>query len=127
MGAPNVVRSVSQSGNVAATDLIAEGLCDALVSDFHYPALAMAAWALVDRGLATLPRAWAMISAHPAEILRLPDRGRLDPGMRADLVIVHRETRVVEATICGGRLTYLAGEAGRRFLEQPQAVRLAAE
>jgi alpha-D-ribose 1-methylphosphonate 5-triphosphate diphosphatase len=128
MGAPNVVRRGSQSGNVAATDLIAEGLCDALVSDYHYPALAMAAWELVDRGLATLPRAWAMISTKPAEILRLPDRGRLDPGLRADLVVVRRDTRVVEATICGGRLTYLAGEAGRRFLSHPQSsLRMAAE
>lgn len=127
MGAPNVVRQGSQSGNVSACDLIAEGLCDALVSDYHYPALAMAAWNLVDRGLTSLPRAWAMISAAPAEILRLPDRGRLDPGLRADLVVVNAETRVIEATICGGRLTYLAGEAGRRFLAQPQAARMAAE
>jgi alpha-D-ribose 1-methylphosphonate 5-triphosphate diphosphatase len=127
MGAPNVVRGGSHSGNIAAADLIGEGLCDALVSDYHYPALALAAWELVDRGLLSLPRAWAMISANPAEILRMPDRGRLDPGLRADLVVVCRETRVVEATICAGRLTYLAGEAGRRFLAQPKALRMAAE
>ncbi len=127
MGAPNVVRGGSQAGNIAAADLIAEGLCDALVSDYHYPTLAMAAWELVDQGVLSLPRAWAMISSNPAEILRMPDRGRLDPGLRADLVIVNRQTRAVEATICGGRLTYLAGEAGRRFLAQPQAVRMAAE
>ena len=52
LGAPNVVRGGSQAGNVAAVDLIAEGLCDALVSDDHYPALAAAVWELVDRGLA---------------------------------------------------------------------------
>ncbi len=127
MGAPNVVRGGSQSGNIAAVTLVAEGLCDALVSDYHYPALAMAAWTLVDMGIASLPRAWAMISQAPAEILRLADRGRLDPGMRADLVIVNGETRVIEATIAGGQLAYLAGEAGRRFLSQPQALRMAAE
>ncbi len=127
MGAPNVVRGRSQAGNIAAADLIAEGLCDALVSDYHIPALPLAAWTLVDQGLCTLPAAWAMISSNPAEILRMPDRGRLDPGLRADLVVVHAESRAVEATICGGRLTYLAGEAGRRFLSQPQALRMAAE
>jgi alpha-D-ribose 1-methylphosphonate 5-triphosphate diphosphatase len=127
MGAPNVVRGGSQSGNVAAADLIAEGLCDALVSDYHVPALAAAAWVLVDRGLLDLPRAWAMISSRPAEILRLADRGRLEPGLRADLTVVNAETRAVEATIAGGRLSYLAGEAARRFLAQPQALRMAAE
>ncbi|MEI4485726.1 alpha-D-ribose 1-methylphosphonate 5-triphosphate diphosphatase [Frigidibacter sp. MR17.14] len=127
MGAPNVVRGGSQAGNIAATDLIEVGLCDALVSDYYYPALAQAAWALVDRGLKTLPEAWAMISARPAEILRMPDRGRLDHGRRADVTVVNAETRAVEATICGGRLTWLAGEAGARFLAQPKAMRLAAE
>ena len=127
MGAPNVVRGGSQAGNIAAEALIAEGLCDALVSDYHYPAMAMAAWAIVDRGLRCLPKAWAMISEAPAEILRLADRGRLNPGMRADMVVMNRDTRMIEATISGGRLAYLAGEAGRRFLAQPQALRMAAE
>jgi len=127
MGAPNVVRGKSQAGNVAATDLIAAGLCDALVSDYHMPALALAAWKLVDRGLASLPKAWAMISTKPAEILRLSDRGRLDEGLRADLVVINSETRVVEATICGGRLTYLAGEAAVRFLQPSKVARMAAE
>ncbi len=127
MGAPNVVRGKSQSGNIAAAELIAEGLCDVLVSDYHLPALAMAAWTLVDMRLATLPKAWAMISSKAAEVLRLADRGRLDPGLRADLVAVNAETRAVEMTIAGGRLTYLAGEAARRFVPQQPMLRLAAE
>jgi len=127
MGAPNVVRGKSQAGNIAAADLIAEGLCDALVSDYHIPALPLAAWTLVDKGLCSLPTAWAMISSNPAEILRMPDRGRLEPGLRADLVVVDATTRAIEATICNGRLTWLAGEAGRRFVSQPQALRIAAE
>ncbi|QYK40627.1 MAG: alpha-D-ribose 1-methylphosphonate 5-triphosphate diphosphatase [Paracoccaceae bacterium] len=127
MGAPNVVRGGSQSGNVSACDLIAEGLCDALVSDYHVPALALAAWTLVDRGMMALPQAWAMISTRPAEIMRLADRGRIEPGLRADLTVVNAETRMVEATIAAGRLSWLSGEAARRFLAQPQAMRMAAE
>ena len=122
MGAPNVVRGQSQAGNASATDLVAAGLCDALVSDYHVPALPMAAWALVDRGILTLPQAWGLVSSGPAEILRMTDRGRLEPGLRADLVVVDAASRRIEATICGGRLTYLAGEAGRRFLAQPRVV-----
>jgi len=112
---------------VAARELIAAGQCDALVSDYHIPALALAAWTLVDSAVLDLPRAWALISEKPAEILRLPDRGRLIPGLRADLVVVNAATRAIEATITRGRLTYLAGEAGCRFVSQPQALRMAAE
>lgn len=127
MGAPNVVRGGSQSGNIAARDLIQAQLCDALVSDYYYPALSQAAFRLVDDGLADLPRAWAMISSAPAEILRMPDRGTIDYGRRADLVVINAQTRVVEATICGGRITHLAGEAAFRFLGAGHPRRLAAE
>lgn len=122
MGAPNVVRGQSQAGNVSASDLVAAGLCDAMVSDYHLPALVMAAFALVDRGILPLARAWAMISSTPADILRMTDRGRLAPGLRADIAIVNAATRRVEATIAGGRLSFLAGEAGQRFMAQPRVV-----
>jgi len=127
LGAPNVVRGGSQAGNVSATDLIAQGLCDALVSDYYYPALIHGAWRLVDMELRTLPQAWAMISEKPAEILRLPDRGRLDFGKRADLCVVNEETRAVEMTVAGGRLTYLAGEAAHRFAHRIHSLDMAAE
>lgn len=126
LGAPNVVRGGSHTGNASARDLIAEGLCDALVSDYYYPALPQAAFALADAGILDLPRAWAMISTRPAEILRMPDRGRIELGRRADLVILHAESRAIEATISGGRITYLAGEAAARFLSVPSAIGLAA-
>lgn len=127
MGAPNVARGGSQSGNIAATDLIRRGLCDALVSDYYYPAMAQAAFRLVDHGLMELPAAWAMISARPAQILHLADRGVIDYGKRADLCIVNEATRQVEATLVAGRLTHLTGEAARRFLGGRAALALAAE
>ena len=127
MGAPNVVRGGSQAGNVSANTLIAQGLCDALVSDYHYPCLARAAWTLVDRGLCNLPTAWALVSKGPAEIMGLADRGTLDHGKRADVVVVNEDSREIEATICGGRLTYLAGEAGARLMGAMAGERLAAE
>jgi alpha-D-ribose 1-methylphosphonate 5-triphosphate diphosphatase len=127
MGAPNVVRGRSQAGNVSALSLVADGICDVLVSDYHIPALPLAVWGLVDRGIMGIERAWALISSRPAEIMRLVDRGRLEPGLRADLCVVNEATREIEATICGGRLSYLSGEAARRFVAQPAALQLAAE
>lgn len=127
MGAPNVVRGGSQSGNIAASDLIRAGLCDVLVSDYYYPVLAQAAFHLVAEGLADLPRAWAMISSAPAEIMRQSDRGVIDYGKRADLVVVNQRSLQVEATLCQGRITHLAGEAANRFMGSQPVLPLAAE
>ncbi|MCD1626017.1 alpha-D-ribose 1-methylphosphonate 5-triphosphate diphosphatase [Seohaeicola saemankumensis] len=127
MGAPNVVRGGSQSGNIAATDLIRRGMCDALVSDYYYPALSRAAFRLVEDGLLDLPAAWAMISARPAQIMHLSDRGVIDYGKRADLCVVNAATQRIEATLVAGRLTHLTGEAARRFLGGRAAMALAAE
>ncbi|MFU8881942.1 MAG: alpha-D-ribose 1-methylphosphonate 5-triphosphate diphosphatase [Rhodobacterales bacterium] len=127
MGAPDVARGGSQSGNIAATDLIRRGLCDALVSDYDYAALAQAAFRLVDDAVLDLPAAWAMISARPAEILHLADRGVIDYGKRADLCIINAATRQVEATLVAGRLTHLTGDAAHRFLGGRAQMALAAE
>lgn len=116
MGAPNVVRDGSQSGNIAAEALIADGLCSALVSDYYYPALSQAAFALTERGVLSFAEAWSLISTAPADAIGLCDRGRLNVGQRADLVIVDPQTHVVEATIAGGRLAYAHGAVGRKLL-----------
>jgi alpha-D-ribose 1-methylphosphonate 5-triphosphate diphosphatase len=121
------VRGGSQSGNIAAVDLIREGLCDALVSDYHLPALPLAAWRLADLGLCNLARAWEMISAAPARIMGLSDRGRIAPGQRADLVIMNPETRTICATFCGGRLAFASGEVALRLMGKHAEMRLAAE
>lgn len=115
MGAPNVVRGGSQTGNIAAADLIAEGLVDALMSDYYYPALPQSAWALVDAGLCDLPAAWAMISDTPARIMGLADRGRIAPGLRADLAVIDPATHRVEMTLARGRVAHLSGELARRL------------
>jgi alpha-D-ribose 1-methylphosphonate 5-triphosphate diphosphatase len=126
MGAPNVVRGGSQTGNIAAEALIADGLCDALVSDYYYPALAQAAWRLADTGALSFAAAWEAISTAPARIAGLADRGRLEPGQRADLVVVDPRTRTVEATIAGGCMAHLSGGAAQRFLGSKAMARAAA-
>lgn len=128
MGAPNVVRGASQAGNVSASNLVQDGLCEVLVSDYHLPALPLAAWALVDRGILDLAQAWALISTHPAQVMGLHDRGEITLGRRADLVVIDAASRKIEATICAGRLTHLSGQAALRFMGQRRAkTALAAE
>ncbi len=116
LGAPNMVRGGSHKGNASAIELIAMGLCEALASDYHYPSLKRAAFLAADGGLCSLAEAWALISARPAAILGLTDRGRLAPGYRADLVILDAQTREVTATLSAGNVTYMKGEVARRFI-----------
>lgn len=127
MGAPNLVRGGSQAGGVSAMSLITRGLCDALVSDYHYPSLFEAAWVLTDLGVRSFSEAWAMISTAPARIMRLTDRGRIERGLRADFVVVDAETRRIEATISAGRIAHLSGGLAGRLLGQVAGTRLAAE
>lgn len=116
LGAPNVVRGASHAGNIAASELVAHGLCDALASDYHYPSPLRAAFRLEELGLCDLASAWAMLSAGPAQMLGLTDRGTLEPGKRADLIVVDPTTRRVEATIVAGRVAHLTGTVAERFL-----------
>jgi alpha-D-ribose 1-methylphosphonate 5-triphosphate diphosphatase len=88
-GAPNIVRGGSHSGNVAAADLVRAGAVDAFASDYVPPSLVEAAFQCArDEGI-SLPEAIAMISDHPARMSGLRDRGRLETGLRADVVRVH--------------------------------------
>ncbi|MCA8882576.1 MAG: alpha-D-ribose 1-methylphosphonate 5-triphosphate diphosphatase [Rhodobacteraceae bacterium] len=116
LGAPNVVRGASHAGKVSARDLIADGLCDALASDYHYPSPRKAAFVLSgDLGL-PFAQAWALVSSGPARLLGLSDRGEIVPGKRADLVILDPDTGRVGATLAGGRITYLTSPLAARFL-----------
>ena len=107
--------------------LVQGGLCDALVAGADPAAPLRTAFRLADLGLLPFERAWRLVSEIPARILRLPDRGVIAPGRRADLVVVEATTRQVEATIAGGRLGFLAGEAARRFHAAGSPEPLAAE
>ncbi len=82
-GAPNIVRGGSHSGNVAARDLLAADAVDAFASDYVPTSLVEAVFRIPEIGL---PAAVAMVTDHPARMAGLPDRGRLQTGMRADAV-----------------------------------------
>ncbi|HCR0680273.1 TPA: alpha-D-ribose 1-methylphosphonate 5-triphosphate diphosphatase [Klebsiella aerogenes] len=92
MGAPNIVRGGSHSGNVAAHQLAASGLLDILSSDYYPASLLDAAFRIADSddNAFTLAQAVRLVSKHPAQALGLHDRGVIAEGKRADLVLAHR-------------------------------------
>ena len=87
MGAPNVVRGQSHSGNVSARDLAALGLLDILSSDYVPFSLLYGATLLARTcDSISLPQAIAKVTRNPARQVGLDDRGEIATGKRADLV-----------------------------------------
>ena len=88
VGAPNIVRGGSHSGNVSAAEMLRAGAVDAFASDYVPAALVEAAFRCAAAAGIGLPEAVALVTDHPARMAGLSDRGRLEAGLRADLVRV---------------------------------------
>lgn len=85
MGAPNLVRGGSHSGNVSAQSLIDEDLLDILSSDYVPSSLIMASimWGIKSNNL---PKSIASVTTNPCKATGLNDRGIIKEGLKADLV-----------------------------------------
>jgi len=87
MGAPNLLRGGSHSGNVAAQELAEAGLLDILSSDYAPSSLLMGAIKLGREG-GDMAAGIRTVTAAPAAAAELEDRGAIRAGLRADLVRV---------------------------------------
>ncbi len=110
MGAPNLVRGGSHSGNIAAATLAQEGVLDILSSDYYPASMLDAAFRLArmaDNGY-DLPKAIATVSSMPARCAGLNDRGVIETGKRADLVLVSEcgEQPLIESVWRAGKRVY---------------------
>ena len=106
MGAPNVVRGGSHSGNIAAAELVSLGVLDVLSSDYYPAALLDAVFRIAaTEGGYSLPRAVATATRTPAQAVGLEDRGRLATNLRADLLRVRvvDDHPLVQRVWCAGR------------------------
>ncbi|MEF2550328.1 alpha-D-ribose 1-methylphosphonate 5-triphosphate diphosphatase [Aurantimonas sp. A2-1-M11] len=88
MGAPNIVRGGSHSGNVSAIALLRRGTLDILSSDYVPFSMLQAVFDLAASGECDLPAAIRLVTANPARAVGLDDRGAIALGLRGDLVRV---------------------------------------
>ena len=89
MGAPNVVRGKSSSGNLSAHEAIRAGVVDVLCSDYYPAAMLGAVFLLAMQQLLTLPQAVRLVTLNPAQAVGLSDKyGSLEVGKVADVILV---------------------------------------
>ena len=88
MGAPNIVRGGSHSGNISAAGLLDHGVLDILSSDYVPFSLLQSAFVLAEAGTLALPAAIRLVASNPAAAAGLDDRGEIAVGRRGDLVRV---------------------------------------
>ncbi|KAF0120176.1 MAG: PhnM protein [Xanthobacteraceae bacterium] len=89
MGAPNVVRGGSHSGNVSAVELAEAGVLDILSSDYVPISLIHGAFGLRDvPAMGGLAGAIQTVTRKPALATGMTDRGEIAAGKRGDLVRV---------------------------------------
>lgn len=113
MGAPNALRGQSYSGNLSAREAHAAGLLDMLASDYHPSAMLPALLELAGTDRDGLPGAVRLATLNPAKALGLDDRGCIETGHLADLVIADDAgIGHVRATLRQGRFIYSGGHLG---------------
>lgn len=99
-GAANVARGRSLYGNLDGREAVRDGVVDVLCSDFRPRSMLESLF--VDVG--SLPERVARITAEPATAIGLEDRGRLEPGARADVIVVDPDgVPTVDRAVVGGR------------------------
>jgi alpha-D-ribose 1-methylphosphonate 5-triphosphate diphosphatase len=106
MGAPNLIRGGSHSGNVATAELARAGMLDLMSSDYVPSSLLFAALRLpAETDKYDLPAAIRTVSKTPAEVVGLTDRGEIAVGKRADVIQVHQaeDAVAVRSVWSGGR------------------------
>ncbi len=85
VGAPNLIRGGSHSGNVGAAALAEAGLLDILSSDYA-PASLLAGAVRLGEASGDMAAGIASVTLAPARAAGLADRGRIAPGLLADLL-----------------------------------------
>lgn len=106
LGAPNVLRGASQGGNLSARAAIEAGYGDILCSDYAPMTMLHAVFTLEALGLAPLHEAVNMVSLRAARAVGIHrDKGSLEEGKAADLVLVERTDGVPRI-----RKTFVAGQ-----------------
>lgn len=110
MGAPNALRGQSYSGNLSAREAHSAGVLDILASDYHPSSILPAILIMAETDPDGLSGSVRLATSNPAKALKLSDRGVIEVGKRADLVIAETSSMGhVVTSMRGGHVVYSDG------------------
>ena len=104
MGAPNILRGGSLTGNLGGQDAIREGACTVIGSDYAPMSMLHAVFQVYRAGILPLHEAIRLVTANPAHAVGLHESGSLREGAVADLVLIDPRAvvpRIVKTLVAG--------------------------
>jgi alpha-D-ribose 1-methylphosphonate 5-triphosphate diphosphatase len=105
MGAPNLIRGHSSSGNLKASEALEQGLCNVMASDYYPECLLQAPFIAEERHALGIEKGFRMVTSGPGDYLGFkPKQGRIEPGAPADLIVVDNSrswARVTQTWVSG--------------------------
>jgi alpha-D-ribose 1-methylphosphonate 5-triphosphate diphosphatase len=105
MGAPNLIRGHSSSGNLNASEALEQGLCDVMASDYYPECLLQAPFIAKERHGLGMEEGFKMVTSEPGDYLGFKDKqGRIEPGSPADMIVVDTSrpwARVTQTWVSG--------------------------
>jgi alpha-D-ribose 1-methylphosphonate 5-triphosphate diphosphatase len=110
MGAPNLVKGGSQWGNLSTAEAIANDSVDILCSDYHPQSLLIAPFVETQE---SLPERVKRVTKAPADAAGLKDRGRINEGARADIIVVEEDPERVREAVVAGEHVYKSHQQSR--------------
>ncbi len=105
MGAPNILRGESLTGNLSGREAVRRGWCDVIASDYAPASMLHAVFELHRLGVAPLHELVNMVSLNPSCAVGMDGKtGAIRPGLSADLVLVDpEEVPRIRTTFVEGR------------------------
>ncbi len=108
VGAPNILRGGSHSGNMSAAKAIQADCADILCSDYYPPAILHGIFIMCSKYGISLPEMINKASLNPANAVGLGDLyGSIEPGKKADLLIIELNNGypIITHVLVDGRTT----------------------
>lgn len=112
VGAPNALRGRSLlPSNASALELYDLGLVDVFLADYYAPALLASLFRIAGRPGADLAAVTRCFTLNPATSVGLTDRGSIEPGKRADVIVIEPAGvfQMVSASLVAGKPAYSSG------------------
>jgi len=109
VGAANILRNGSHSGNLSATEAVLEDCADIICSDYYPAAILHSIFLMHIKYDVPLPQMVNRATLNPARATRIDkDYGSVEPGKKADLLIVDvlDGYPVITHVFVDGRTTY---------------------